>query len=144
MMLFHDPLFVLPGKLEARWINPENINGAKGSGGKANGGRKGAACYGAIKAGAQIELANYQGSSGIIRHIWTTIDNRSPKMLRGLRMDFYWDGSDRPAISAPWGDFFGCGLVSWRRSSALFSTVRKAGTSTASCRCLSVQDSGLL
>lgn len=109
-MQFQNPLFVLPEKVEARWVNPENITCAKGAGGKANDGRKGAPCYGAIKAGAEMELANYRGSSGIVRHIWTTIDNRSPKMLRGLRMDFYWDGSDRPAISAPWGDFFGFGL----------------------------------
>jgi hypothetical protein len=108
-MLLHE-LFVLPAKVEARWINPENITGAKGAGGQVNGGRKGAPSYGVLKAGEQLELANYQGSSGIIRHIWTTIDNRSPQMVRGLRMDFYWDGSDRPAISAPWGDFFGFGL----------------------------------
>ena len=83
------PLFVLPEKIEVRWINPENLAGARGSGGQANHGRKGAACYGPIKAGAQIELANLQGYSGIIRHLWTTIDTRTPKMLRGLRMDFY-------------------------------------------------------
>jgi hypothetical protein len=109
-MMVHSPLFVLPEKVEARWINPENIKGVRGAGGKTNDSRKGAPCYGALKAGAQMELANYQGSSGIVRHLWTTIDNRSPKMLRGLRMDFYWDGADRPAISAPWGDFFGFGL----------------------------------
>jgi len=109
-MTIDHPLFVLPEKVEARWINPENINGAKGSGGMAGDGRKGAPCYGAIKAGARLELANYQGSSGIVRHIWTTIDNRSPKMLRGLRVEFFWDGADQPAISAPWGDFFGFGL----------------------------------
>jgi len=110
MIPFQYPLFLLPEGVEARWINPENIAGEKGAGGQANGGRKGAPCYGAIKAGETITLANYQGSSGVIRHIWTTIDNRSPKMLRGLRMDFTWDGSDRPAVSAPWGDFFGFGL----------------------------------
>lgn len=109
-MLHQDPLFILPPHAEARWINPENITGAKGGGGKAAGGRKGAPCYGAIKAGATLELAHYPSGRGVIRHIWTTINDRSPKMLRGLRMDFYWDGAARPAISAPWGDFFGCGL----------------------------------
>jgi hypothetical protein len=109
-MLHQEPVFVLPAKVEARWINPENIQGTKGAGGQADNGRKGAPCYGRIKAGAQLELANYQGTSGVIRHIWTTIDDRSPKMLRGLRMDVYWDGADRPAISAPWSDLFGFGL----------------------------------
>ena len=66
-MLFHDPLFVVPAKVEARWINPENLTGTRGSGGQANDGRKGAPCYGLLAAGAQLELANYQGSSGIIR-----------------------------------------------------------------------------
>ena len=110
MLPFQYPLLILPENVETRWINPENIEGAKGAGGKSNDGRKGAPCYGAIKAGEQLELANYQGSSGIIRHLWTTIDNRNPEMLRGLRLDFTWDGADRPAISAPWGDFFGFGL----------------------------------
>jgi hypothetical protein len=109
-MMTPDPIFVLPPAVEARWINPENIAGAKGGGGKTAGGRKGAPCYGAIKAGAQLVLADYRDSSGILRHLWTTINDRSPKMVRGLRIDFYWDGSERPAISAPWGDFFGLGL----------------------------------
>jgi hypothetical protein len=109
-MLQNDPLYVLPANVEARWINPENLHGAKGSAGQADNGRKGAPCYGQLKAGAQLELGEYHGSSGVIRHIWTTIDNRSPSMLRGLKMDFYWDGAATPAISVPWGDLFGFGL----------------------------------
>ena len=105
-----NPLYVLPENVEMRWINAENISGAKGSGGKANYGRKGNPHYGHIKAGEQVVLADYHGGSGIIRHIWTTTRVRSPKMLRGLRMDFYWDGESKPAISVPWGDFFGAGL----------------------------------
>jgi hypothetical protein len=31
-------------------------------------------------------------------------------MLRGLRLDFFWDGATTPAVSAPFGDFFGIGL----------------------------------
>ena len=45
-------------------------------------------------------LADYQGSSGVIRHIWTTISQRSPALLRGLKVEVFWDGSDAPAISA--------------------------------------------
>lgn len=103
-------LFELPERVEARWINPENVTGARGAAGQANHGRKGSPCYGALKAGASLVLADYAGSSGVLRHIWTTISDRSAAMLRGLRMDFYWDGATRPAISAPWGDFFGFGL----------------------------------
>ena len=110
MMPSQYSLFVLPENVEARWVNPENIAGERGAGGKANAGRKGAPSYGAIKAGQTINLADYRGGPGIIRHIWTTIDDRSARMLRGLRMDFTWDDSGRPAVSAPWGDFFGFGL----------------------------------
>src|SRR5579863_2834867 len=31
-------------------------------------------------------------------------------MLRGLRIDAFWDGAATPAVSAPFGDFFGHGL----------------------------------
>ncbi len=98
------------GRGEARWINPENPDGRKGGGGISQGGRKGAPCYGKVLAGQTLVLADLLGTSGILRHMWTTIDDRSPLMLRGLRMDFFWDGAERPAISAPWGDFFGLGL----------------------------------
>ena len=33
-------------------------------------------------------------------------------MLRGLRLDMYWDGARTPAVSAPLGDFFGVGIGS--------------------------------
>jgi hypothetical protein len=35
-----------------------------------------------------------------------TIEDRSPEALRGLRLDMYWDGESRPAVSSPLGDFF--------------------------------------
>ncbi len=100
----------VPAKVEARWINPENPHGEKGRGGTANRGRKGAPCYGAIEPGQTLTLADYSGTSGVIRHIWTTISDRSPMMVRGLRVELFWDGADTPAVSAPWGDFFGCSL----------------------------------
>jgi hypothetical protein len=31
-------------------------------------------------------------------------------MLRSLKIEFFWDGAARPAVSAPFGDFFGTGL----------------------------------
>jgi hypothetical protein len=105
------PLFApVPDGVEARWINPENPHGERGRGGMANHGRKGSACYGKIDPGQTIVLADYAGSSGVIRHIWTTTSDRSPVMNRGLKLDIYWDGAATPAISAPWSDFFGCGL----------------------------------
>ena len=42
--------------------------------------------------------------------MWLTISERSPEMLRSLRIDMFWDGSRAPAVSCPLGDFFGSGL----------------------------------
>jgi hypothetical protein len=32
-------------------------------------------------------------------------------MLRGLKIEMFWDGASKPAVSAPFGDFFGMGLA---------------------------------
>jgi len=32
---------------------------------------------------------------------------RTPRILRGLRLQMYWDGASKPAVDAPLGDFFG-------------------------------------
>ncbi|HEU4389891.1 MAG TPA: DUF2961 domain-containing protein, partial [Blastocatellia bacterium] len=85
-------LFVLPDNVETRWASPENPKGEKGKAAQANGGRKGSPSF-PLKAGEQRVLAEASGTSGTVRRIWITISDRSPKMLRGLRLDFYWDGA---------------------------------------------------
>ena len=55
-------------------------------------------------------LAEVSGRSGTVRRFWVTINDRTPEMLRGIRLDMFWDGADKPAVSAPIGDFFGHGL----------------------------------
>ncbi len=110
MLIDPTPLYRMQQNLQARWLNPENPNGQKGAAATSNASRKGAPNYGHLPAGATTELLNIQGSSGMIRHIWTTIDKRTPTMLRGLRLEFFWDGASEPAISVPYGDFFGLGL----------------------------------
>jgi D-arabinan exo alpha-(1,3)/(1,5)-arabinofuranosidase (non-reducing end) len=102
-------LYTFPRDIETRWASPENPAGEKGQAGKANGGRKGSA-YFPLAAGEQRVLAEASGTSGTVRRIWVTISDLSPAMLRGLKLDFYWDGAQRPAVSAPFGDFFGMGL----------------------------------
>ena len=62
-----------------------------------------------IHAGETVTLADVQGP-GIINRIWITISNRSPYTLRGLVLKMYWDGEAKPAVSVPFGDFFGVGL----------------------------------
>ena len=91
-----------------RWSSPENRNGVKGAGGKENSTAKGHA-YDAIKAGESYVLLETDGP-GIINRMWVTINDRSPEMLRSLRLDMYWDGENKPAVSVPFGDFFGVGL----------------------------------
>jgi hypothetical protein len=102
-------LFELPEKVEPRWASGENPRGEKGRGGQANSGRKGAPTV-AIKAGESRVLAEASNTSGMVRRIWMTFPDRSPRMLRSLRIDMYWDGAKTPAVSAPVGDFFGLGL----------------------------------
>jgi hypothetical protein len=94
--------------MQTRWSSPENPNGIMANGGKANNHAKGHP-YDSIPPGKALELLNIR-ETGIINRIWITIDDRSPEMLRGLRMDMYWDEEKKPAVSVPFGDFFSIGL----------------------------------
>jgi hypothetical protein len=102
-------LYEMPQGVEPRWASGENPTGDKGKGGQANGGRKGAPTV-PIKAGESRILAEAVGKSGTVRRIWMTFPDRSPQMLRSLKIEMYWDGATKPAVSAPVGDFFGIGL----------------------------------
>ncbi len=104
-----EPLFVVPDGVETRWASPENPAGERGKGGTVNAGRKGSPFF-PLKSGASRTLAEVQGRPGVVRRIWMTINDRSAPMLRGMRIDMYWDGAREPAVSAPLGDFFGVGL----------------------------------
>ena len=109
-MINNSDLFKIPkNKIETRWASPENWTAEKGAGGQLNNGRKGCASF-ALEAGASRVLAEYQGGAGIVRRIWITIFDRSPEMLRGIKLEMFWDNCEKPAVSAPIGDFFGHGL----------------------------------
>jgi len=62
-----------------------------------------------IRAGATQELFNQKGP-GAITHIWFTIAAQSPTHLKELVIRAYWDGSEKPSVEAPVGDFFGLNL----------------------------------
>ncbi|MDA0196329.1 MAG: DUF2961 domain-containing protein [Bacteroidetes bacterium] len=116
----------LPGNLfeysdsEPRWVSFENATGAKGAGGKENFGAKGHP-YNSVPAGETIQLLDINGP-GIINRMWITINDRSREMLRGLVINMYWDGETKPAVSVPFGDFFGIGLGRTEKfQTALFS-----------------------
>ncbi|MEP6845119.1 MAG: glycoside hydrolase family 172 protein [Panacibacter sp.] len=104
----HDDLFKYNDHVDTRWSSPENRNGAKGGGGKENNTAKGHA-FDSIAAGATYTLLDVQ-EQGMINRIWITINDRSPEMLRALKLEMLWDGETKPAVSVPLGDFFGVGL----------------------------------
>jgi hypothetical protein len=102
-------LYEMPAGVETRWASPENPKAERGQGASANAGRKGAANF-RLKAGESRTLAEVASGSGIVRRMWMTMLDRTPKMLRGLRISMYWDGARTAAVDAPLGDFFGVGL----------------------------------
>ena len=76
----------------------------RAGGGRDNKGAKGHA-WDRMKAGETYVLADVQ-AAGTIDRIWITIDDRSPEALRGLKLEAFWDGANKPAVSVPFGDFF--------------------------------------
>lgn len=91
-----------------RWSSPENLNGSPGMGGKENNGAKGHA-FDSIAPGQTRALLDVTGTGRITR-MWITVIDRSPEMLRSLRLEMFWNKNEKPAVSVPFGDFFGVGL----------------------------------
>jgi len=104
-----EELFRLPQQVGSRWASMENPLGTRGAGDASNHGRKGSPCRG-CKSGESFDMAQVEGGAGQVRRIWITLNDRSPQMLRGLVLRCYWDGSEKPAVEAPIGDFFGLAL----------------------------------
>lgn len=97
-----------PG-MHTRWMTGENPNGEKGAGGTVNKGAKGRAWI-QIAPGETVTLFDYQGA-GIINHIWMAGGvSRSPYLRQSHKIEMFWDGAEKPAVSAPLGDFFGTAL----------------------------------
>jgi hypothetical protein len=101
-------LFEKPRGVQTRWFSFENSEAERGRAGLQNRGAKGHA-FDYVAAGETKTLLDVAGSGTVCR-IWITINDRSPEMLRSLRLDMYWDHAGHPAVSAPLGDFFGVGL----------------------------------
>lgn len=102
-------LYEMPQGIHTRWASAENWKGEKGVAAIENGGRKGSAKF-PLKAGETKVIAETNGTTGVIRRIWVTIIDRSPEMIKGLKIKMYWDGSTTPAVSTPLSDFFNQGL----------------------------------
>jgi hypothetical protein len=97
-------LYRMPGGVQSRVSSLENLNGEKGAGGRTNSGAKGSA-FTSLKAGDSLTLLDIK-HGGVIQRIWITISDRSPEMLRALRIRMYWDDARVPAVDVPFGDFF--------------------------------------
>ncbi|MBI1228450.1 MAG: DUF2961 domain-containing protein [Bacteroidetes bacterium] len=89
---------------QPRWATFENPKAARGAGGMENQSAKGHA-FEPIEAGASATLLEVKGT-GIVQRIWLSVSDRSPEMLRSLRLEMFWDGEKKPAVSVPLGDFF--------------------------------------
>lgn len=101
-------LFEFDPNSTPRWSSFENITAEKGKGGMENNGAKGHPSDG-VEPGETEVLLNVKGQ-GIINRMWVTINDRSPEMLRSLKLEIFWDNEKKPAVSVPFGDFFGMGL----------------------------------
>jgi hypothetical protein len=114
-------LYELPENFASSSLSSfENLNGAKGEGGKTNMTAKGNA-FEPLESGQSKTLLEVEGP-GIIQRMWFTLRDRSPEMMRSVRLRIYWEGEDKPAVDVPFGDFFGYGLSeAVKFESALFS-----------------------
>lgn len=90
---------------DTRWATFENPSAGKGQAARENQGAKGRP-FQPLAAGETKTLLDVKGS-GSVRRVWITISDRDPAMLRSLKLEMYWDGAAHPAVSVPFGDFFG-------------------------------------
>ncbi|HEX6385421.1 MAG TPA: glycoside hydrolase family 172 protein, partial [Anaerolineae bacterium] len=92
-----------------RWTSFENPSGTKGHGGRENQGAKGHA-FDSLAPGETKVLLDVAGA-GLVHRIWLTLRQRTPQVLRALRLEMFWDGAETPAVAVPLGDFFCAGLA---------------------------------
>jgi len=64
-----------------------------------------------IPPGERVRLGEIAGA-GIVKHIWTTMMSwpAEEHELRQTVLRVFWDGSRRPSVEVPLGDFFGVGF----------------------------------
>jgi Protein of unknown function (DUF2961) len=101
-------MYKMQGDKDTRWASFENSTAGKGKGGSENKKAKGHPSE--FMAPGETKVLMNASGAGIIQRIWLTVRDREPVTLRSLRIEMYWDGSSKPAVSVPLGDFFGIGL----------------------------------
>lgn len=100
--------YKLPADTETRWASFENPTAARGKGAPENKKAKGHPSEQFAPEETKTLLSTT--GAGVIQRIWMTISDRSPQVLRSVKIEMYWDGATTPAVSVPLGDFFGIGL----------------------------------
>src|SRR5688572_16730212 len=85
--LLGQELYKIPNDTETRWASFENPTAGKGKGGAENKKAKGHPSDN-IAPGETKTLLDVKGA-GVIQRIWLTINDRSPAMLRSLRLEMY-------------------------------------------------------
>lgn len=81
-----------------------------------------------IAKGESLILMDEQGP-GVITHIWHTIGSYDLFHGRSLVLRVYYDGSDKPSVQSPLGDFFGIGHGAWRNLTSIPVMVTSYGRS---------------
>lgn len=102
-MIKAQQLYQMQQGFDSRVSSFENPNGKKGEGGKTNKTAKGNTFEWLYPGQTKVLLDIKE--QGIIQRIWLTI-NQTPKLLRSLRLQMFWDGSNKAAVDVPLGDFF--------------------------------------
>jgi len=121
LQVLSQEIYVMPSGVLTGVSSFENINGLKGKGGINNQTAKGNA-FESLPAGTSKILLDIKGA-GTIQRMWFTFRERTPEMLRSLRLQIFWDGSAKPAVDVPFGDFFSIGTGRMQAfESALFSS----------------------
>jgi hypothetical protein len=92
-----------------RYARGQNYRSLKQSSYERNGGN---ADRWPIKPGGTQEVFNVTGP-GVITHIWFTIAAPGLHHLKEIVLRMYWDGSAKPSVETPVGDFFGLNLGSY-------------------------------
>jgi hypothetical protein len=105
LMVSGQQWYKMQEETESRWASFENPAAAKGKGGIENKKAKGHPSE-MFAPGETKTLLNVSGA-GIVQRMWITISDRTPQVLRGIKIEMFWDGAPTPAVSAPLGDFFG-------------------------------------
>lgn len=111
-------LYKMRNDVKSKLISFENMKGEVGGGGKENDGAKGHATE-TILPGATRKIVDFDGV-GIVQRMWYTISDRSPEVLRSIRLQIFWDNETKPAVDVPFGDFFGIGLGQKRAFESVF------------------------